>query len=628
MNFARLRSLFSKEIHHLIPLLIALAVLEVLGLLDSFWAQSPETLTWSDLSIFLDRDLATVAGGLYFLIGMVAAYMMFSHEGKQQTLLFLWSLPVKRWHIFFVKLTTAMATMAAMILLGQLTSLWVNSFSVGSLTIGQFSWPLWWREVGALTGVTAIALGYGALVASFRLVGILGFVVAWAAAMVLAYLDASFQYLNVMSLLDLEFRGSEILLNAKTWTVHSAIAAICTLLALYRWTRDSRERAQPTRASRVGTRIGTGLSALVVILFIVAYGTTQIAPQLLYDDGDVQEPSLQSIETQHYEFAFFDTDVGAAAVLLAEADQYTEQVMQLLGYETSERILADLTDNSSTDHLGIAGWKKLRMKRSALYDDDLRTHVFVHESAHVLAAAASDRRLSDHYASSLFFIEGLAEWVSFELLELTDERHSLRLLSALAWQRLNLRFDDMLYSDAFLSRFDQGLIYALGEAWVSTLAEVCGQDAPGAALKAMARPDAPQRVQGVTFWRDNLQAIGCDLSEVNSRFTLLMRSYEGQIAEIPELTGAVSTLDGHVVVSLTLGASELEEAYRVLVRVRDSANASSQSVISESAELIAGETVAVKLPLRMISGQRFQYQIGLEFLPGERPFFSRWIDEG
>ncbi len=628
MNIACLRSLFAKEIHHLMPLVIALLALEVLGLLDSFWTQSPETLIWSDLSILLDQDLADGAGVLYFLIGAVAAYVMFTHESKQQTLQFLWSLPVKRWYIFAVKLTTAMATMTAMILLGHLALLWVNSFSVGSVTSGQLSWSLWWREIGALTGVTAIGLGYGALIASFRVIGILTFVAAWAAVMVLANMNASLQYLNVMSLLDLEFRGSEVLLNPKTWKVHSAIAAICAALALYRWSRDGRPQAQHSRASRIGVRLGAGLAVILAFLLVVGYGTIQLAPDLLNDGNDSQGRSLQSLETQRYEVAYYDADTEQAAVLLTEADRYAEQIMQLLDYETGERILADLTDSSRTDHLGIAGWKKLRMKRSVLYDDDLRAHVFVHESAHVLAAAASDRRLSDHYSFSLFFIEGLAEWVAFELLDLADERHSLRLLSALAWQRLNLRFGDILYSSTFRNQFDQGLIYALGEAWVSTLAEVCGQEAPGAALKAMARPGAPQRLQGVTFWRDNLQAIGCDLSAVNSQFTLLMRSYEEQVADVPNLTGAISTLDGRAVVSLTLGASETEEAFRVIVRVRDNASASSQSVISESAELFAGETVELELPLRMISGQRFQYQIGLEFLPGERPFFGRWIDEG
>lgn len=627
MSIASFRALFVKEFHHLMPLIMALLALEVLGLLDSFWSHSPDTIIWSDLSVLLDRNLADMAGTLYFLIGMVAAYMMLSHEGKQQTLQFLWSLPVKRWHIFAVKLITAMAAMTGMILLGHLALLWVNSFSVGSITSGQFSWSLWWREIGALTGVTAIGLGYGAMVASFRVVGILTFIAAWSAVIVLASMDTSFQYLNVMSLLDLEFRGSEILLNAKTWRVHSTVAVICTVFALYRWTRDGRAPAQHSRASRVGVRIGTGLSVIVVLVLIIAYRITQIVPGLLDDGSDLPELALQSSDTQYYEISYYGADAEQARVLLNEADRYAEQIMQLLNFETSERTLADLTD-SSTDHLGIAGWKKLRMKRSALYDDDLRAHVFVHESAHVLAAAASDRRLSDHYPYSLFFIEGLAEWVSFELLDLEDERHSLRLLSALAWHHMDLRFDDILYSGAFRNQFDNNLIYALGEAWVSTLAEVCGQAAPGAALKAMARPDAPQRVQGSTFWRDTLQAGSCDLGTVNSRFELLMRSYEEQIVGVPELTGAISTLNERLVVSLTLGASDVEDAYNVFVRVRDSASASPQSVISESAELFEGETVEVELPLRMISGQRFQYQIGLEFLPGERPFFSRWIDEG
>ena len=99
-------------------------------------------------------------------------------------------------------------------------------------------------------------------------------------------------------------------------------------------------------------------------------------------------------------------------------------------------------------------------------------------------------------------------------------------------------------------------------------------------------------------------------------------------APVPELTGEIKEENGFMVFTLTLGAGDSDVPYQVFVRLRDDASASPLSVVTESAFLLPGETITIPMPLRMISGQRFQYQFGLEFLYKERPFFSRWMDGG
>jgi hypothetical protein len=293
----------------------------------------------------------------------------------------------------------------------------------------------------------------------------------------------------------------------------------------------------------------------------------------------------------------------------------------------TELTLADLTDDSA-DHLGIAGWKKLRISPNALRDPNQRSHVFVHESAHVIAATASNRRLQDHSNYTLFFNEGLAEWLSYEILGLEKQRSALRLLAALAWQRFDLRFSDFLYAGSLRARFDENLIYALGESWVSSLVAVCGVHAPGATLRAMARTDAPQQLRGEAFWRDTLQAIDCNLTAVNGDFALTMRGYQSQIADVPHLNGTVHVQPGRLSADLTLSETQPSQTYRVYVRVRDNARVSPTSTVARSGQLQSGETLTLRLPQPRLSGERFQYQLGFEFLPGERPFFGRWIDEG
>ncbi len=624
-----LRSLAAKEFHHLLPLIFALLALDIVSVLEWFVANSPDEISWADVSLLLDPALAKVAAGLYIAIGIVTAYMLFPHERDRNTLQFLWGLPVARWRVYAVKLATGFAVLSGLLVIGHLLLWWMHTFSVNSVSATQFSWALWSRELAALIGLTAISLGYGALVACFRIIGILGFIVLLAAAQLLAYMDSSYAYLDIAELLTPEYRGTEILLDSKAWWVHSGIGLGCAVVAGFVWTRDAQPPADRKKIKRIGARIGNGVLVVVTLLIIVTYGTTRLGPDLTNPAlTGAPANALETITTRYFEISHYAADRAQAQLLAKEADLRAEQVQQLLGTSVAESILADLTDSSS-DHLGIAGWKKLRIGQQALYDPEQRSHVFVHETAHVVASAASDRRLQDHAAYTGFFSEGLAEWVSYEILGLETQRHALRLLAALAWQRFDLRFGDFLYAAEFRARFDDNLVYALGESWVSTLAEVCGDASPGNALRAMARPDAPQRLQGNGFWRETLQAAGCDLTAVNGRFALLLDGYRSQIADVPVLTGTIETQDERLRASLTLEGTAVDNrSYRVVVRLRDNPGVAAAATFSESAQLEPGQTISLELPAGMISGQRFQYQLGLEFVPGERPFFGPWIEAG
>ena len=224
MSPANVRALATKELHHLWPLVFALLALEILGLVRWFVAQSPDGITWEEVSILLDPNLAQVAGMVYLVVGIVTAYLLFPHESDQNTLQFLWSLPVARWQIYITKLGCAFVVLASLLLVGHLLIWWIHLFGVGSISSSQFSWQLWSRELASMCGAAAIALGYGALIAQFRIVGILGFLICWAGAQALAVFDTSYEYLDVTALLVPEYRGTEVLLNAKAWIVQAASA--------------------------------------------------------------------------------------------------------------------------------------------------------------------------------------------------------------------------------------------------------------------------------------------------------------------------------------------------------------------------------------------------------------------
>ena len=164
-------------------------------------------------------------------------------------------------------------------------------------------------------------------------------------------------------------------------------------------------------------------------------------------------------------------------------------------------------------------------------------------------------------------------------------------------------------------------------AWNEALAEVCGPQAPGNALRAMARPDMSQRLAGRQFWQDVLQSFQCDLVSVNNRFDSMLQAIATGVESVPGLDVSVTQFEDNKLFSVVL-EGEPARPYRVIVRVRDNPNVGPRGVFSRNAMVGPGESVELLIPGAAISGEVFQYQVGIEFLDGERPFFGRWISSG
>ena len=621
-------ALFGKEVRQLLPLIFALFVLNGVGLLDAFAGGSPDEMTWSELSILLNVQLGQNSVMIYFIIGLVAAYILLPPEQDQRTLEFLWALPIRRWQVFAVKLGSAFTVLCSLVLIDHLLAWWVQSFHSNSITSSQFSWNIWWLEIAMLSGLCAIALGYGVFASFFRTFGVLALVLFWTVTSFLEFQNPSLSYLNVTNLLTVEHRGSEIILPENAWWLHSGIAVVCVILACLLWVGHAEAFVRFGERIRrgVAARVGGVLLGIVAVVLLLGFAVSQFGLDSVDDDLASNRVS-ETIETNHYTLEYYAEDRERVQLFARDVDDLFNRTRVQLGASAGAKIVADLTD-ASDDHLGIAGWQKLRMKRSALYDLNRRAHVFVHETAHVLAAQVADRRLQEHASDAAFFSEGIAEWVSFEVLGLAAEREALELLAATAWHRFDLDFADIVYAASFRTRFDENLIYALGVAWVSTLAQTCGDNAPGAALRAMARSGAPQQLSGSRFWQDTLQAIGCDLSTVNGRFAINMLAMEDASRQIPQLITGVNAGERNIDFTLRLEGPRAENQYRVTVRLRDSALVAPGAVITRTQLISADEQIELSVFKERLSGERFQYQVGIEFLPGQRPFFGRWIDEG
>ena len=622
MNRHAFFTLTGKELYHLRPVLLAIILLEALSLTEAFVSRSPDTMTWAEISILLDLSLAGGAATISCLLGLVTGYLLFPHEHDNGTLRFLWALPLPRWQIYATKVATGFAVLVILSTVSHVDSFIVYSMGDNSIADTQFRWQYWWLELGLVVGIYAIALPYGVLISWFRWMGVLAFILAWTATFYFGQNNPTLAYLNPTALLDLEVHGDGIVISGKPWLVHGTAAAVALALAGVLWTRYGERAVEPGKAT---SRLLATSLVLGGALIGLNYALSVIAPDFGENPG--ASGRLAELKTRDYHLTFYRDDAQRARLLSLEADEFFDNVQSLLDAPSSdELIVADLTD-SGEFHLGVAGWKRLRVARESLYEPDERAHVFVHETSHVLADLTANGRLTDHGGYTAFFNEGLAEWVSYESLDLPAQRHALRVLAAAAWNRHDLRFGDILFVDSFRSRFDQNLVYALGEVWVSGLARACGSRAPGDVLRAMGRDDAPQRLRGQRFWLATLQHIGCDLTRVNTAMEQLIDEYEEEAEAIPHLlTNVLRTGDRNFAVRLQLVEVAPEESFKVNIRVRDGPSTPEVATASKTVRVAGGDsptTTEIHAPL---SGDRFQYQTGIYFIENERPLYSRWID--
>jgi hypothetical protein len=97
---------------------------------------------------------------------------------------------------------------------------------------------------------------------------------------------------------------------------------------------------------------------------------------------------------------------------------------------------------------------------------------------------------------------------------------------------------------------------------------------------------------------------------------------------IPKVSGVISFDESKIYFKLALGGLMPDPSYGVIARIRDNAQVGQAGVFSTRAMVDANGSVTLSLSRYLIAGERFQYQLGVEFNDAGRPFFSRWIDAG
>jgi len=614
MNTALIR----KELRRLSSLIICFIVVTVFDLVFYLFDQV-DVLNWSEFSYAYDTDLAWSSAYVTLVIGVITAYILFPREQTEKTLDFMWGLPINRWSLYIHKVAVATSVLILFIVLGSLTTLLLLSLNSNSTAWRYFSVTEWGFAMISGIAIAFIGLCFGMLASYFKWFGALSLVLI---LMILSWVGTYYPvyaWVNPSELTSLTYIGHAIQFDTKAWLYHGSTALLALYIGGRLWIRDTEVRQYAFANRYVNKFTLTAFSA------VTAFALIGLVYTLVEDDDDDLNQELKiTSTTQCCVFSYFESDLGLVLASINNADTIFERVQKNLGVTKSPAAVIDLTDNSDT-HAGTARWKKVRINQSELRHPDQFEMVFAHEITHVFSDIESNRRLFSR-EDSHFFIEGIAEWMEYKV---TDRNPTYsRQLAAIAWQRFGLQFKDLMSRDDFGARYDADLAYYIGEVWVSALENSCGSDAPGDLLRSIGEINSSYDLAGVQFWRNRLQHIGCDLSQVNSHFNTLIENTGMRSNSAPAITGSVVSSDESKI-QLILVLSDVEtgatiDAKRwVYIGYRNSEDDIKEATSYLSAEINAnGATVSI--PRKNIRGNQFQIQLGIKLPSHEDVFYERW----
>jgi len=575
------------------------------------------------------------------LIALVTAYSLFPREHDDATIDFLRALPVTRRSVFIAKVLAAWGLLCAINLLSygiDAAMLAINPESIGGRFYGQTWATLLWRDCV----VAFIILSHGVLLSWFRTVGLVVYaiyllVIMWAESA----LGTSGVW-SIFTLLSNEYDGSNLIVDRQALAIHSAIAIVMLFVAYLLWSK--------TESSVSGGQPGTrGLKIFRGILSVC--GFLMLAAILVYrvgvGTGSTGSDGLSVATTEHYRFVYPSEREDTVQYMLQHAEIDYAVLGDLLGIEDLPSIRVDLSAQS--EHAaGLATWKKIQMDLNAFDSDVSQRRVLSHETTHVLQAVESDRAMSRNYAAAKFFIEGMAQYTSFEVVPEQARRDSNWQLAAISWQRQKIEFNELIDEAAFSERFDPELHYSLGDLWTQAFVTTCGEQALGDFLRAAGRQDAVRDLPAAIFWRDTAGQIGCDLDTVNEQWRNQMQELHASVdqARFPIYSDFVITRDAQsdqIIITTTLAPySEVdsneqttEQDYtdtvlpeRFIVRI----GAASSRLAAGVDPVYRGQLVEEEgvrkiqftIPASAISGSRFRYQPGYTPSEGSRYYYEAW----
>ncbi len=633
-------ALYKKELRGLLPLLLLVALLFGGDFLYRPLAERLDEITWVEQSGHLLAGEGKDYGLILMVMALIAAYSVFPREHDEGTIELLYALPIRRHGLFAAKALAAWTVLVAGIVLDQLAGATFQALNPQSFGGEQWRFDLAWRIVLLDSFFCAAVLMHGLLISFLRRFGLLVYALAAFTVVQIKRFAPGHAYLDPNELLELEFRGTELILPWPGLLFHAALGVAAGVWAYGLW------MGRAERATALYARLQSNLAGRVVLGCIPATITVAGMIWLAVTVGDEEmDTSVHyrgflpvRAETEWYDFTYADSSSERARQLLREADPAYEAVAAYLGVkplgakplgvDDRPRIDADLTDEGSA-HLGIAQGGVIRVALATLSPEEALMTLH-HETVHALQFEFAGRRAAEHMNSLRCFIEGSAVYVTAELLPDEPARRAIRRLAAAAYQRHRIRFEDLIDDTAFKAAHDANLVYPLGETWTAALAETCGPAAVGGFFRALARDDAPEDLDGLPLWQDTLRAAGCQLETAVARWgesmTRLADAERDFLDSLPRLGGGVARVeDSDLVFQLQLDRDVEVPADTYFLNVRRDPSVPEDQIYTFTAQLDPeSRSATFYVPEDWLEGDSFELQFGQSIPDSLWPFFEDW----
>jgi len=555
---------------------------------------------------------------------MIAAYSLFPREFDEGTIDFVRSLPVSRGQIFFAKVLSAWLLISLLI---------TTEFAVHAVALLQNTQTItgqnyWHNElVFVLRDVlfAFVIVAHGVFISWFRTLGLIlysGYLIGLIT--IEQTLGITGPY-NLFRFFNNEYYGQQLLIDWPSVTIHLVTAVVLLGVSYLLWTRTDSKPRQPGN-SKLSSYLPTVVSIVAFLLVMLTMVGLLRQAANTNDRGNIQR-----LASTHYQFAYHIDDKERMVELSQYADVDYQALADILGVSDQPLIHADMT-SQSRHALGVATYKKIRMVLNS--NDSVNPvyrRVLSHETAHVFQTTESNRKLINAGNSVSFFVEGMAQYTSFNIVPDPQTRATNWAISSIAWQRHNITFDEMANRTVFEALYDPELLYGIGDIWVDAMATQCGEASLGNFLRSTGEDKAPPNLTGVRYWRYHLQNIGCELEQVNHQWRQQMQGIidQRQDGAFPTFNRVTTSKRDNMMVinaNVTPGKTGLLPQ-RYLIRIKGETKiANTVSPIRTGRQTQSEPNVQVEfiVPLQQIEGTRFRFQIGYDPYPDSRYYFEKW----
>ncbi len=517
-----MRVLLAKELRELRPISILFMALVFFGyFLMPFFERLDELTFYGLCASACDPGIDYFSGWLFLLLILAIAYSLFPREVDSKTIDYVMALPVTFSQIFLAKFVAAILLVLSFELFAYALGFIAISFNPDSVDGGYYH-AIEWRYLILMASYLFVVLSHGIFISWFRMSGLILYALVLLFVTWLELAQRHSSPFNVFELLRFSYFGDELQLPVEAMLVQIPVAGMFLFAGYLLWSRGIQRRTFSGRIAQLGRSLAAGLPALAVLLVLIVSSVVLAWRFNQQSDGNYA-PTLRS-ESAHYVF-FSGPDKSAVTdQLLLTADPDHRTIASMLETEASPYIIVDGTRTSS-HYAGTAGWKRIRLDLTFGQNASERRRVLAHETVHVFQSSLSAGKLSKHHNSLKFYIEGMADYLSFNVVpEAVEAREWSRRVASIAEQRQRIGFDVLSDSDQFSQNHANEYFYSLGEVWAAAMVEQCGESVHGNVLRYLASDKQLRKLSGIAWWQSLLQQLDCD-------YGLVLQAWKNRLAE-------------------------------------------------------------------------------------------------